>query len=219
MERYIGIDKTKIKSFLLRKIDREKFFNKNNCNIIYKQEGATVEVKDIYNISFNYSYLKVTDVSMFNTLIMGVKINKGVINPYSFIEIPISDKDEHNLIPLKCSEYHKLINEISEYLKDKYGLYIDFDTAKFDEIEINITANMELPFESYDYLLNQMVYLTPRIYLYSSFVGKKRITNQFEFFNKSVQVKIYDKSRQLNEKYKIKIGKKYMRIEYKLIKE
>lgn len=218
MKRYIGIDKTKVKSFRIVKVDEAKLISNNN--VIHKTDDiAVVEVSRVEsNEYFEYSYLKITDGKIFNSLVMGNKINNGIANPYSFIEIHVSDESNGNLKPLTVHEYHNLIETLKEYIKEQYGLYLDFTEAKFEEIEINITAEMDRQFVEYEFLLQQMVHLVPKTYNYSSYVGKKRIVKQFEFFNKSVQAKIYDKTSQLKDKYKIHIDKQYMRIEYNLCK-
>ena len=49
-------------------------------------------------------------------------------------------------------------------------------------------------------------------------INKKRYINQYNYSNKSVQAKIYDKTKQLKEVHEIDINKQYMRIEYTLNK-
>ena len=208
----IGIDKIKVKSFRIVKIDEAKFIANNN--VIYKNDGVAVEAATLDdNKYFAYSYLKITDGNIFNSLVMGIKNNNGIPNPYSFVEIHISDELNGNLKPLTVAEYHNLIENLKTYIEEQYGLYLDFNGAKFEEIEINITAEMDRQFIDYEFLLSQVVQLVPKTYCYSTYIGKKREVKQLEFFNKSVQVKIYDKTSQLKDKYKIRTDKQYMRIE------
>lgn len=217
VKRMIGIDKTKVKSFRIVKIDEAKFIANNN--VIYKNDGVAVEAATLDdNKYFAYSYLKITDGNIFNSLVMGIKNNKGIPNPYSFVEIHISDELNGNLKPLTVAEYHNLIENLKTYIEEQYGLYLDFNGAKFEEIEINITAEMDRQFIDYEFLLSQVVQLVPKTYCYSTYIGKKREVKQLEFFNKSVQVKIYDKTSQLRNKYKIHMDNQFMRIEYNLCK-
>lgn len=212
----IGLDKTKVKAFTVTLIDFEKF--KRNKSVIYKEDVFGIGIQSTMGEILNFDYLKITDGFMFNTLTLGVKKNKGVINPYSFIEIHISHGDERNLKPITIEEYHVLLKQIRDYIEAEYGVSIDFSEAKFEQVEVNITSPMELKFESYEYLLSQMIMLLPRRYAYSLYVGKDRVTKQFDFYNKSIQGKIYDKTKQLKEVHNINIDKQYMRIEYTLNK-
>ena len=213
---YIGIDKTKVKAFKVISIDIQRL--KSSKRAIYKEDLFGIAIKTEKGEMISFDYLKITDGYIFNSLILGVKRNKGAINPYSFIEIHISDTDDRNLKPLTIEQYHKHIEKLKVYIEDEYGLVIDFTEAKFEQIEVNFTSKMDLKFEEYEYLLTQMILLVPKRYSLSSYVDKKRRINQFNFFNKSVQAKIYDKTKQLKDAYGITLNDHYMRIEYTLNK-
>lgn len=109
-----------------------------------------------------------------------------------------------------------MLERIKKYLENRYGLYMDFDNCYFGDIEINVTAVMDRQFIEYEYLLNNMAYLVPKSYKVAPFMDNNRNYNQYEFFNGSVSAKIYDKTKQLREKFKISLDKQYMRIEYTL---
>lgn len=212
----IGLDKTKVKAFTVTLIDFEKF--KISKSVIYKEDVFGVAIQSTRGERLSFDYLKITDGFMFNTLTLGVKRNRGIINPYSFIEIHISHGDERNLKPVMIEEYHMLLKQIRDYIEDEYGVSIDFSEAKFEQVEVNITSSMEFEFEEYEYLLNQMIMLVPKRYSYSLCVGKDRVTRQFNFYNQSTQGKIYDKTKQLREVHNINTDKQCMRIEYTLNK-
>ena len=213
----VGIDKTKVKGFKVISIDMKKL--KESKRAIYKEDLFGVSIESIDGKMMSFDYLKITDGYIFNTLTLGVKRNNGVLNAYSFIEIHISaDNDNRNLKPFTINEYHEYIKKLKIYIEKEYGLIIDFSQAKFEQIEINITSKMNLNFEEYEYLLNQMVLLVPKRYSISSYMDKNRRVRQFNFFNKSVQARIYDKSHQLKQVHGIELDDDYMRIEYTLNK-
>jgi len=209
-----GIDKTVLKGFELELIDKKKL--QNNDNVILQEKNLGIYVKDIDGTDISINYLKIIDDNMFNYLALGVKINKGVVISYSMIEISISELTDSNLKPLNVSEYRNMLKRIFRYIEDRYGLYMNLDKLYFDDIEMNVTSEMDMPFIEYEYLLSNMVYLVPRKYDISPHIGKDRTVKQYEFFNNTVHGKIYDKTRQLSEKFKIKLDKQYMRIEYTL---
>lgn len=211
---YKGIDKTKIKGFTVELIDIEKLIS--NDNVIFQEKYPGVAVEDTQGEIRSINYLKIKDGYIFNTMAIGSKLNKGVQNNYSHLDIHISELTDDNLKPLKIIEYINLLERLKSYLKDRYGVYINLEKAKFDEIEINVTALMDREFIEYEYLLEQMVYLVPKIYEISPYIGKDRTLKQYEFFNGSTEAKVYDKTRQLQEKFKISYDKQYMRIEYTL---
>ena len=213
---YIGIDKTKVKAFKVISIDMHRL--KSSKRAIYKEDLFGIAIATEKGETISFDYLKITDGYLFNSLILGVKRNKGAINPYSFIEIHISDTEERNLRPFTIAEYHEHIERLKCYLKSQYGMTVDFSEAKFEQIEINITSEMSLQFQEYEYLVNQMVLLAPKRYSLSSYMDRKRSISQFSFFNKSVQAKIYDKTKQLKDVHGITLSDHYMRIEYTLNK-
>lgn len=212
---YYGIDKTKIKDFEIDLIDIDKL--KSN-NVILKEDKIGISVVDINGNDRNISYLKITDGHIFNSLTIGVKMNRGIPNPYKFIEIHISETNDNNLKPLSICEYRNLLERLKLYLEDRYGIYVNFNNARFEDLEINVTAKMDRQFIEYEYLLDTMVYLVPKSYELRPYIGTDRTIKQYEFFNQSVKAKVYDKTRQLDEKFKISLENQYMRIEYKLCK-
>ena len=211
----IGIDKTVIKGFRMELMDKDKLLK--NSNVVLQEKEMGVLTKGIDGSDIEIDYLKVTDGHVFNHLIMGVKYNKGIRTIYSMIELSIAEDSDSNLKPLNVSEYRNKIKRLFKYLEDMYGLYFNVDELYLDDMEINITVQMDRQFVEYEYLLNNMVYLVPRKYNISPYIDKDRTVKQYTFFNNAVEGKIYDKSRQLNEKFEIKrLDKQYMRIEYTL---
>lgn len=216
---FIGIDKAIIKGFTIKLLDMAKLSLQPNIRLYEDIIGIPVATAEEEGRGINIGYLKITDDEMFNTLAVGIKKNKGAILSYSFVDLPIK-KGSSNLLPLTTAEYIKHIQELQEHLKQKYGLYIDFTTAYFDEIEINKTAIMDKPFKDYGYILSLMASLVPSKYettLYKKKnVSRKRELKEICFYNGSIKGKLYDKTQQLQEHLKIVIDNNYMRIEYTL---
>ena len=206
----IGIDRTVIKGLDLKLIDRAKLLN--NEDIVYQERPLGIPVKALNEEDRNISYLKIADGTLFKSLTIGIKHNKKIILYYATMEITLNNKDK-NLQPLTMAQYHNRIQQIKIYLKDKYGLYIDFSNAYFSELEINKTAIMDRAFIEYDYLLTNIGYLIPRRYTIATHRAKEEL-KQLEFYNKSIKGKIYDKTRHLKEAFKLTLDKQYLRIEY-----
>ena len=212
-----GIDKTVIKGFKLNYIDKEKLNAHVYENVILQTANYGIIVPTSSDEEEKIVYLKITDGHLFKYLMLGVKQNRGTLIPYYHLEISISDLTDNNLIPLSTTEYLNIISRIKAYLLDIYGLDVDFTNAYYDEIELNKTAVMDKEFKEYDYLLNLMGKLVPKRYKNRVYhTDELNILKQVEFYNDSVKGKIYDKTRQLQEKFKIVLDKNYMRIEYTL---
>ena len=213
-----GIDKTVIKSWELKSIELKKLLNKNN--VIIQTKGYTTNVIEYKtNEPIKIAYIKIKDKYKFNVLQFGVKVIKGRFITYSFLEIHINSfKDKiNNLEPLSLNEYYRLIDRIGDYLAKEYGIHIDFTNSKFEMIELNKTIELDRDFNEYEHILNMISLLVPKTYK-DKFINIDKFNNmrQITVSNKSVDVKIYNKTKQLLELYKIKINKQYLRIEYTL---
>ena len=216
---FIGIDKAIIKGFTITLMDMDKLTLQPNIRLYEDIVGVAVPTSKEEGVGINIGYLKITDDEVFNTLAIGIKKNKGVILKYSYIDLPIN-KGSSNLLPLDAIEYAKHIQQLQEHLKEKYGLYIDFSKSYFDEIEINKTALMDNPFKDYGYILSFMASLVPSKYETSLYKkrnnNRKRELKEICFYNGSLQGKLYDKTKQLQEHLKITLENNWMRIEYTL---
>ena len=215
---YTGIDKTVIKGFKVLALDKDKLLTHAYNNVVLQTADYGIIVPSITaDKEEHITYLKITDGHLFNYLVMGVKQKKGILNPYYHLEITISDLTDNNLYPLNITEYLNMLNRIKDYLLNMYGLEIDFTEAYYDEIELNKTATLDGEFKDYNYILNLMGLLVPKRYKNRAYyTDNLNILKQVEFFNTAIKGKIYDKSRQLQEKFKIVLDKNYMRIEYTL---
>lgn len=216
----IGIDKTSIKGFEIKTIDMNRLLTRQNVILQLQQQESQpcIILEGVEGHYHNICYLKITDGHMFNTFMLGIKIKNGHLNNYCILDMSIAEGTDSNLRPLLINEYHNKIARLKSYLEDIYGLYVNFDNARFNSLELNITAQMDYDFVEYQYLLNTMCYLTPRVYKYTPDYDKDRIIREYKFYNNSTSGKIYDKTYQLMDRFKIKVEDQYMRIEYTLTK-
>lgn len=218
MATYTGIDKTVIKGFKVLALNKDKLLSHAYNNVVLQTADYGIIVPSITaDEEEHITYLKITDGHLFKYLVMGVKQNKGILNPYYQLHITISDLTDNNLYPLNVTEYINMLNRIKDYLLDIYGLEVDFTEAYYDEIELNKTATLDGEFKDYNYILNLMGLLVPKRYKNRAYyTDNLNILKQVEFSNTAIKGKIYDKTRQLQEKFKIVLDKNYMRIEYTL---
>lgn len=208
-----GIDRTVIKGFELGIIQRRVLLSNNNVDYYEKAEGYPVKEWDEEVEYRHIGFLKIVDDPLFKLLRIGVANNKKGHIYYASLEITINDEEKKNLKPLTMAQYLQRIHDIKLHLKDKYGLYIDFKNAYFEELEVNKTAIMDRNFSSYDFLLTNIGYLIPGRYTIATHRHQEDL-KQLEFYNKSIKGKVYDKTRQLQEQFKLTLDKQYMRVEY-----
>lgn len=213
----LGIDKSKLNNITINYIDIDKFRSNDNVTVATlppQAHGYLIPTDDDY---INVSYLGITDEALFDKLQVGIKKNKGSINPYALLEITIADNTNNNLIPYSVSDYHSRLERIAQYLEQRYGLYVTYENATFSELELNVTQKMHDSMTAYYHILSLMLNNAPKRYktraLYTSSNGS---LTGLTASNNSTQLKIYDKTHQLDTCFKIKVNGEYMRIEYTL---
>ncbi len=210
----IGIDKTTINNIGIISIDFKKL--KSCDNVIWSKEGATISLQT--NIPGQYqevSYIKITDEHVFNTFNFGIKLNGGRMVTYCLIELHIRSLRGDNMNPLSMEAYKRMLQEVKQYISERYGIRLNFDDIGFKEIEINCTFKLDRDFKEYEYLLDRFLETAPKRYKdRARFTDNYNNIKEIVFFNKSAKLKVYDKKKQLHDVYKIKINDNLMRIEY-----
>lgn len=218
----IGIDKSKINNITLHYLDRDKFLSNDNVTLSASSKdpyGVLIPIdnKNTDNSLLNIQYLGIKDEALFDKLQVGIKKNKGHITQYAMIELTIADKTNNNLIPYSVTDYYSRLERIRSYLESRYGLYISYENVTFSELELNITQKMDHAMPSYYHILTLMLDKAPSRYktraLYKDTNGS---LTGMTASNKSTQVKVYDKTHQLDTIFNIKVEGEYMRIEYTL---
>lgn len=233
-----GIDKTKLSKLYVECIDLDKL--KSNSNITIKEAtDKTSFTKKILIDTTDHNmieleYLKIKDYEetsktkrgfLFNEFTLGVASKNNTDIPYCTLDITIHDETDNNLNPQDVSTYHNRLERIKSYLSARYGVYISYENAIFSSLEINITQLMNYTFDEYYHILTLMQFLAPKMYKDKPKPNKSKLplylsnTGEIETLylsNSSTEIKIYNKSKQLDEYYQIKVRGEYMRIEYKL---
>lgn len=214
-----GIDKTVLRNWDIESIDFDKL-RKNGTKIIIQTEGYTTPVINSKTGEVEQiAYLKIKDGFMFNVLQFGVKVTGGKQIIYGFLDLHINGEEGagHNVKPLKTEEYHRLIREIEKYLSSEYGVNINLKTAKFEKVELNKTIKLDKSFQEYRHILNLICLLAPKTYKKKDIIrDNQNNVKGIKLWNKSLNCKIYDKTKQVKAVYKIEIEEDFMRIEYTL---
>ena len=158
---------------------------------------------------------------MFNRLTVGTyKADMG-IGSFCYLDISKMVADDCNLVPYTVDGFKIYTDKCIRYIHDRYGLELANNNYKGEQMEMNITIELEEKFDNYIYLLELFRMLSPSKKRYKSrpFYDEKKEITGIELKNKSVKKKIYDKRKQLEEEkeIKIKLDKEYMRIEDTLL--
>ena len=134
--------------------------------------------------------------------------------------------DNNNLNNLDATEYKQRVLDVLDYLKQEYSLELDYSNAKIHKLELNVTLLLEQPFKAYQDPI-QLIYSCLPLSIYHSKNNKNEVKQQvwfthknnekvietFTIKNTSLQLKIYDKSKQLRDAG-INVSNEYLRLEY-----
>lgn len=123
---------------------------------------------------------------------------------------------------MSIQNYKQRITEIFTYLYEEYGVLIDETDTRISLMEINCTFKINDSFHKYHRALRLLMYLLPDYYKKITEVQKKNSnsvsleTETFYRGNKSMQIKIYDKKRQLEDTIGYEHKNNLLRIEFVL---
>lgn len=169
------------------------------------------------------SKLKINDNNQFGTLTYSMKNTKYGMREYARVDMTVNDPVTGNLQNTSIETCKERIITIKEYLADKYGVFIETEEVRISKMEINVTFKIQESFFKYHRVLNLMMYNLPDYYRKISEVKKKNIKDKrmesetFYRGNNSMQIKIYDKKRQLSDTIGYSTEDELMRIEYTLL--
>lgn len=201
-------------NFRIKKIDFGILLAHDNIYIDNAGENNYV-LEDGYS----FRWLKIEDHKKFGVLVAGRKKGKRVKQDYSRMDITVGGECLGNLQNETVKEYKRKIERIFRYLYDEYGISVDAENIRFSEMEINCTFEVESEFYKYHRVLSLMMYNLPNYYRKLGMlqgVNKKKRRVEAETFyrgNASMEVKIYDKKKQLEEKKGVMLNENVMRIE------
>ena len=211
----IGIDRTVVAGFRIVEIDFEKL--KQHHNVSIEKEGKFTYLLN----NGEFCKLEIKDHVMFGVLRAGVKRLKGVKQDYATMDIMIGNAEQGNLQNQTVLEYHEKLIQVFWYLYEEYGVLIDATLLKFKELEVNCTFKIKEEFHKYHRPLRLLMFNLPKTYKKLGQVQaineeEKRLeTETFWRGNGSIEVKIYNKQRQLEETGKVVAAGNIMRIEFK----
>lgn len=213
----IGLDRIVIKGFRIIAMNVKKL--KNRDNTVLEESG-----ENLYFLGDNTGFrkLKIDDNIWFGSLIAGTTVNKSGKHDYSRMDITIGNRETGNLVNMSVAEYKERVQYIFSYLYGEYGILIDGSHTKISQMEINCTIAIEEEFYKYHRSLELMLYNLPDYY---SKIGKLQKANKKDVRleaetyyrgNQSMQIKIYDKKKQLQDTRGCMIDENIMRIEFEL---
>lgn len=161
---------------------------------------------------------------MFGVMCAGTKKTKYMKQDYSRIDIVIGDKLQGNLQNKTVEEYKDKIKRVFQYLYEEYGISVDLQYLKFSEMEINCTFELKEEFYKYHRVLRLLMYNLPKSFKKLGQilgVNKKKQRIEAETFyrgNSSMEAKIYDKKKHLEQTVQFVSTENIMRIEFILKK-
>lgn len=216
----LGLDKQVIKPKVIG-IDYDRLTEEKN--VVVSTEGITTELTDITSGErVKISHIIIKDNIMFNRLKIGVVKSSGIETLYCYLEINRMGAGDCNLVPYTVEGFKKHTDKCLEYIEDRYGVMLDKNGYKLEQMEINITIEIEEKFKEYGYLLELIGSLSAggrKRYRCEFYKDRRKECTGIKLSSKSRSKKIYDKTKQLNEEkeIKVKIEKNYMRIEDTII--
>lgn len=213
----IGLDRIVITGFRIIQVNIDKL--KRKKEVVFEDQGNE---KYLLDNGDEFSKLKIIDNVWFGTLIAGTKKTKYGKHDYSRMDINIGNQETGNLQNMTVEEYKNKIHHIFSYLYEEYGILAESKEIRIATMEINATFAIKDEFYKYHRALRLMMYNLPDYYLKITEVekkNKKKSRLESETFyrgNQSMQIKIYDKKRQLQYAKGFTTDNNIMRIEFVL---
>lgn len=215
-----GIDKSEIRNITIDSIDLDKL---RASDVVFNVSSSDAAIPIKLHDSDDYiklDRLYITDNLLFNTFTLDYKKDRGTRAYYSILDLAIAPKyaKKDNRRPLTADEYKQKLNTIKQYLIDRYGIYTDFTDSKIKKIELNITQKMKHPFTAYK-LLFEAIKEERNLKTYPCFMPfmKGLEYNTYYFYSKIQHMKLYNKTKELHDSFKIEISDELTRLEYTLI--
>ena len=219
LEERIGLDKVTLSNFRITEINFQKLLKHSNIEL--DRDGKYNYLLQNGN---SFRWLKVLDTNKFGCLIAGTKINQDMKQDYSRIEIRICDIKYGNLQNKTLKEFKQSVNEIFAYIADEYGIITDISNIKISRMEINCTMFLQNKFYQYHRLFKLWMFNLPnsnkKLGQFSAINQKNKSLDNETFFrsNTLMEIKIYDKTKHLNDTKNLKITDNILRIELSLLK-
>lgn len=212
-----GIDKRNYGTLdIARAHDFEKLKSYNNVS--FNTRGDMMKLYD-QNTGEVYEFesISIKKDERFHHLMIGLKKERGFLKEYARLEVFVEDDKDNgssNLNPISQAESITQLKELLEYIRDKYGLNLGCENAKYTYMEINKTIELKEDVELYRYVIGYLEDVAPVRY-----TRKQRnrnganLLNLISLENNSIKIKLYNKTRQLKEYKKIDVDGYYFRTE------
>jgi hypothetical protein len=215
-----GIDNNIIGNLKMSKAhDFDKLFSHSNVERSVKGDTMTLYDENTGE-EIKFSSITITKDERFRSLSFGCKTVKSGPNvEYVKLDVFVSEPGGHNLVPLSKSEMMLKHDTLMIYIKEKYGLNIDNSEAKYNFIEINNTIEVDYELKEYHYVFELIHDIAPARYkrvIKEMEAKSKDLQNEIRsivYENGSMKIKIYNKTKQLEQELKIIIEKRCVRIE------
>lgn len=226
MNRYVGIDKTELRNIEVCKINIDRLQSDDVIATFTESELGYL----VQDTEGNYHRLERIKVKpqpqqVFSEFRVDYEIKNGVREYYVklVLTIPREGRDS-NLVPMPVWEYKNYLESIRSYLASTYGIYIDMSEARLYMVELNITSQMRYPLHDYRLIFEgAMIKRNQKKYRFFRMTGEgDRKFMSYELFSTKTKkeqrslniLKIYDKTEQLANCFKIYEDNQYMRMEY-----
>lgn len=212
---YFGIDRHVVSSLKLRSIDFDKLESKSNVKKSF-QGDVTVETVDRNSGEYrNFTSISISNDERFGGLLLGCKKSGNKKTEYVKMDVFVSEPGGNNLIPLDTIEIMDKHYELLGYIDDEYGIELSDRESKYTYLEINHTVKLEEDSKEYQGLMDIIQYIAPARYKDIS-IRRDNKDGEIRFIsydNKSMRIKIYNKTRQIKQEKKQELDDLYFRIE------
>lgn len=221
----IGIDKTVITNFKINTIDIVHL-KSMSIDLITDKDSLLIS-----NNNVGIRKLNITD-NYFGKLECGMTNANPQRKYAAYTKLTLSVSGYNNLQNLDVYEYKQRIKQVIKYIYDKYKIDIiyDFKSLYISYMEINCTFKLKDSFNNYKRALlilmanlpvNKYSYKNKHNIKYNSFYEIDQNCNIAELEtlwvkNSSIELIIYNKSKQLKDNKNIILNDDYIRIEYRL---
>ena len=232
---YFGIDLTVIKRVKIISINKRLLLlrNQENVNNRFDQTGITTYLKDEETEdNIEVSHIKIEDNNKFIDFVFGVNYVKSTNKRTPFAKIKMSvksfedengEKRGNNFKSLSIAEYRIFVQQVKDYLYDRYGILIDISEVEFESVELANTFFLNRKYKEYSDTLKAMYMFAPTG-MRKKEGNKKTHGLQYDddtqyietmsIGNASVGLQVYCKSKQLEESIAFDI--EAMRVEVKI---
>lgn len=203
----ITIDKIILGNFVVKEI--KDIENLEMLGIVSIEKVSKHYAMDNQNNAYNNIHIR--NSQFFDDFYYGR--NKLTGNYYGKLEISVYGKSNHNLDGWTIDELKNHIEKIQKYLEEM-GIIVDFQFLKVKRIEINKTIMLEGECYQYHRVLKQIIKLLPKNLQHTQYIYNDDEKNYTYYSgSNSTELKIYNKTGQLEKSFNILLEKNYLRFE------